>query len=363
MTKIAIVGAGPAGSYAAKLLAEQGFDVELFEEHEKIGRPVQCTGLVTREIFDFVDKGSFIINELNGVKVVAPNGKVVEILLKEFVIDRQKLDSGLARQAVRAGAMLNLGWKFAGLKNGKVLLKHKNKIVAKKADILIGADGPLSSVAKAAGLWRGRKFYFGQQARVKGKFDKSKFTTYLGKVAPDFFGWVVPESRAVARIGLASKEKARELFDRFVKGVGGKIIDRQAGLIPIYSPFQQIETDFSGMRVFLIGDAAGFVKATTGGGIISGLRSAKILAECIAKGKNYPAAARKLRMDLLAHLLLRKTMNNLSETDYIIFVKLTGGNRVKKVLAEATREQPIALGIKLAIAEPRLLKFWLRLFL
>jgi geranylgeranyl reductase family protein len=363
MKKVVIIGAGPAGSYAAKLLAEQGFDVELFEEHKQIGQPVQCTGLVTREIFELVKKGNFIVNELNCAKVIAPNQRIVEIPLKEFVIDRAKFDSELARQAMAGSVRLTLGARFVGIKDGRVLLKQRGKIIRKRADILIGADGPLSSVAKAAGLWRGRKFYFGQQARVKGKFDKSKFTTYLGKVAPDFFGWVVPESRAVARIGLASKEKARELFDRFVKGVGGKIIDRQAGLIPIYSPFQQIETDFSGMRVFLIGDAAGFVKATTGGGIISGLRSAKILAECIAKGKNYPAAARKLRMDLLAHLLLRKTMNNLSEKDYIILVKLTGSNRVKKVLAEATREQPIALGIKLAIAEPRLLKFWLRLFL
>ena len=357
MTKVAIVGAGPAGSYCARLLAEQGFDVELFEEHKKIGLPVQCTGLVTKELLELVGLGKFVVNELNRVKVVPPNGKATEIQLKEFVIDRQKFDSELARQAIKAGAKLNLGCRFVGLKNGAILLRQKNKIVRKKADIIIGADGPLSAVAKAAGLWRDRKFYFGQQATVKGKFDARKFMTYFGKAAPDFFGWVVPESKSLARIGLASRSKARNLFGAFVKRFGGRLVARQAGLIPIYSPLQQIEVRKSGLKIYLLGDAAGFVKATTGGGLIPGLKSAKILADCIAKGRSYHAATRKLRMELLAHLLLRKTLNKFSEKDYATLARLISGKRVKKILESTTREEPIKIIAKLAMAEPRFFKF------
>jgi len=241
------------------------------------------------------------------------------------------------------------------------LLNHNGKIIRKQADILIGADGPLSSVAKAAGIFGKRKFYFGQQATVKGKFNSEKFTAYFGRVAPDFFGWVVPECKNVARIGLASRSKTRNLFEAFVKKFGGRVLDRQAGLIPVFSPFRQIEACKQGLKIYLVGDAAGFVKATTGGGLIPGLKSAKILAESIAQGKSYTSAAKKLRLELLAHLLLRKTLNNFSESDYNKLIKLTETKKVKRILAEATREQPFRLAIKLAIAEPRLLRFFWRL--
>jgi geranylgeranyl reductase family protein len=357
MKKVVIIGAGPAGSYCARLLAEQGFDVELFEEHKKIGLPVQCTGLVTKEIFTLIERGNFVVNELNGVKVIAPNAKTVEIPLQEFVIDRAKFDSELAKEAVRAGVKLTLGARFVGIQDNRVLLNHNGKIIRKRADILIGADGPLSDVAKAAEIFGKRKFYFGQQATVKGKFDDKKFITYFGRVAPDFFGWVVPESRAVARIGIASQGNARGLFENFVKKFRGRVIAKQAGLIPIFSPLRQIEACNQGLKIYLVGDAAGFVKATTGGGLVPGLKSAKLLAESIAKGKSYTSATRKLRMELLAHLLLRKTLNNFSEKDYALMARLISSDKVKKVLETTTRERPIKIVAKLAIAEPKFFRF------
>ena len=52
---IAIVGAGPAGSYLGHLLAKEGKDVCIFEEHSRIGSPVQCTGIVTHSIEKFLE--------------------------------------------------------------------------------------------------------------------------------------------------------------------------------------------------------------------------------------------------------------------------------------------------------------------
>jgi flavin-dependent dehydrogenase len=47
---IAVIGGGPAGSYTAHLLVRAGKEVAVFEEHEHIGSPVQCTGIVTHSI-------------------------------------------------------------------------------------------------------------------------------------------------------------------------------------------------------------------------------------------------------------------------------------------------------------------------
>ena len=80
------------------------------------------------------------------------------------------------------------------------------------------------------------------------------------------FEWVVPESENIVRLGLGAKENTQELFYRFLKKITGKkeTVCWESGIFPIYDPKKIIERD----NVFLIGDAATQVKATTGGGII-----------------------------------------------------------------------------------------------
>ncbi|MBW2976414.1 NAD(P)/FAD-dependent oxidoreductase [Candidatus Woesearchaeota archaeon] len=355
---IAIVGAGPAGSYLAYLLAKRGTAVTIIEEHEKIGRPVQCTGIVTPSIEKFVKlRKDLVANRLKNVIVVSKNYKT-KVGTEEIVLWRDKFDEFIAGMAADEGTNILLNHRFMGF-NGKSSIKIKNKKNNKtkkiKYDFLVGADGVSSAVAKAAGL-ANTSFYIGMQAKVKLKMGPETFETYFGSAFPNFFGWCVPESEEVVRLGLASLSKPKEHFYRFLKKRAGnkKIIEWQSGLIPIYNPKRAIQKG----NICLIGDAATQVKATTGGGIIPSLKAAKTLCNCIINSKNYNKEFKSQSgKELLLHLKIRKILNRLSDRDYNYLLRLMDREKVKKILKKYDRDTAIPLVLNLLLKEPRFLLF------
>lgn len=356
---ISIIGAGPAGSYAAKLLAEQGHDVSIYEDHPCVGVPVQCTGLVTKTFLELSQiKKEFLVNEMKKVRVVAPNDTTVEIPLTEYVLDRAKLDQYLANQAINSGAKIFLQHRFVSIKNGNIIIKHNGEWFERKTDILIGADGPLSEVAKSAGVYGQRKMFIGHQATLQGNFEPEIFTTHFGKLARDFFAWIVPESNTIARVGLQSFSNVKPQFDAFIKYVGGKVLEIQAGPIPFYTGKEIVETS----NTFLVGDAAGLAKATTGGGIYTGMMSSKILADCIETGQNYTKALRPLKRMLWMHKIIHRTLNNFSDENYNQLIKLMNKESIKEILNTHTREQPAKILPRVLLKEPRLLRFVTKMF-
>jgi len=359
---ISIIGAGPAGSYAAYLLAKKGLEVNVFEEHPKIGKPVACTGIVTNAFTEIIKEKSFIINRIKTIRIYSPNNQYVEFHLKkpDLIIDREKFDLHLAEIAKKEGAkfFLNHRFKCYENKNKKYLLKilNKKKIKKYETDYIIGADGPNSSVAKYAGLYGNRKFFFGVQARVKLR-NENLVKTYLIKKG---FAWVVPENKDVARIGLCSEEKDYNLvFKQFLKKRIGKNFDKkilgyQAGLIPI---FNKNITANKG-NIFLVGDAATFVKAASAGGIIQGLMSAECACEASIENISYERVWKKrLYKDLQYSLLIRRILNRFQEKDYNFLVRLFQQDKLKSVLEEYGRDYPSRFAIKLLLKEPRLLYF------
>ncbi|MBI4140772.1 NAD(P)/FAD-dependent oxidoreductase [Candidatus Woesearchaeota archaeon] len=357
---ISIIGAGPGGSFAAKLLAEKGHDVTIYEDHPCVGIPVQCTGLVTKTFLDLHPiKKEFLVNEMHKVRVNAPNGTNVDIPLTEYVLDRAKLDQTLCNEAINAGAQLKIHHRFVGAKDDKIMIKHKGETIEKKTDIIIGADGPNSDVAKNTGIYGNRPMFIAHQVTIKGNFNQETFTTYFGKWAPGFFAWVVPENENTARVGLATNHDTKTYFEKFIKQIPGKIVDVQAGPIPWYTGNETVEKDG---RVFLVGDAAGLAKATTGGGIITAMTSAKILTECIETGANYTKSLTSLRRMLWLHNTIRKVLNNFSDEDYNKLIKLMNKESVKKVLNTHTREHPFMILANILFREPRFLGFAHKLF-
>lgn len=352
--KALVVGAGPCGAEIARRLAEDGHSVELFEEHAMVGRPIACTGIVTKALFEFVPKDeSYIINELKAVRIFSPSGKTLEVPLQEYVICREKFDTWMVERAKDAGVKVHLRHKFVDANDKITKFRLDEKIVEREYDILIGADGPFSAVARSQGLLNGRQYYIGSQATVRGDFEPDVFLTFFGKCAPGFFAWAVPEGNNFSRVGVASKKKVHVFFDMLRERFNGEIVERQAGPIPIYDGARQVQRN----NVYLVGDAAGVVKNTTGGGIITGIWSAKILANALKENRNYSKLLRPLRKELWLHKKVRETLDRFSDDDYERLVKYMSSDRVKRILEKYPREYPSKFLWRLLIAEPRFVTF------
>lgn len=354
---ISIVGAGPVGSYLGYLLAKKGLEVAIYEEHAKIGVPVQCTGIVSSEVGKLIKpKPSFVVNRIQKTRVYAPNNDFAEVRLKDnLILDRTKFDQHIADMAVKHGAKLYLGHKFLDYQKGKMILEHKGKKKSVKTKYLVGADGPASQVAKSCGLWGQREFFVGIQARAYMKNDNVvEFFPGIGAIA-----WVVPESKKIVRIGLMARRNPHSLFRRFLMSKLGKdykknIIENQGGLIPVYNPKLITQKD----NVFLVGVAATMVKPTTGGGIFQGLVGAEALADSILRKRDYQKEWKKrLGIDLRFSLWLRRVMDDFSSEDCNLMIKLTKNKKVIRLLENSERDYAAKLIIRLAFTEPRYLYF------
>lgn len=358
---ITIIGAGPVGCYTAYLLAKKGKAVQIFEEHSKIGMPVQCTGIVTNSFTKIIKpKKEFIINKVTRARIFTKNKELkVELKKHSPILDRARFDQYLANKAIKAGVKIFLNHKFLDYKNKELIIKDikKDKIKNIKTDYLVGADGPLSNVAKSVGLFGKRDFWIGVQVRAKIKIEPDVFQVYLGKIIPDFFAWIVPENRDIARVGLAAKRNSNIYLKEFLKSKKIKkkdIVEKQGGLIPIYNPKLKTQKD----RVFIVGDAAMQVKATTGGGIVQGLIAAECLSEAILHKKNYQLLwKRRIGKDLYLALKMRHILDKLSHKDYDYLVSLFKKEKTKEILEKYDRDFPSRFLFKLLLREPRFLYF------
>ena len=344
---IAIIGAGPVGCYLASLLAGN-YEVTVFEEHKGVGLPVQCTGIVTQEIFKFVpEKNDFVINKADDVRIYAPNNKFIKLKLEkpDLIIDRQKFDTYFYKLAKKKGVKFVFNHSFILLKEKTVLLKDlkSSRIKKHKFTYLIGADGPRSAVAKNQEICDNKKFFIGLQAIIKKK-NNNIIDFYPSK---NGFAWAVPENKSTLRVGAASTGNPKEQFNRLLKTYQGKIVAKQGGLIPVFNPW----ANFRKKNVFLAGDAAGFVKATTGGGLVPGLRSAEILAHSIKNNLSYDAGIYlHLQPALWLNLKLRKVMDSFSARDWNQLIKDLDNQALQRV----NRDRLFQLIISTALNNPRI---------
>ncbi len=359
---LTIIGGGPAGNYLAYLLSRAGAEVEVIEEHSEIGRPVQCAGIISERLKEFFSEeeiGKFLVNKVHKARIYSPDGNFAETRLKEnYVIDRAKFDSCLAEKAKSHGARFLLGTQFLGFrkKKGRVVitLRKGRNVMVKETDILVGADGPLSKVAECMGLKR-KRFFFGIQARANLK-NENMVEFFL---FPQGIGWVIPENTKTARVGIAATRNANETFKRFAEkrlgsGFRKKVIEYNAGLIPVYDPKMQTQAG----RVFLLGDSAGMTKATTLGGIIQGLTAARALAHSTLNNKSYDHEwKKKMGLSLRMSLLLRKMMDRFSEKDFNKLIGVLSKERNRKLLDRLDREAPTKFITKLMLREPSLIYF------
>jgi len=354
---ISVIGAGPIGGYAAYLLAKAGNSVSLYENHAQVGCPIQCTGILTS---DFEQLGfpmdSFLVNTINKIEVITPNQHLA-VKQKDYIVHRTPFDSFFVDMAVKAGAKLHLNHSFTRKEGKNLIIKDSVNKVEKviSADIIIATDGPLSPTAKAYGFYHPQRInFYGIQATVEGTFEPHTIKTYFGTdICPGLFAWVVPESATTARVGLATVKNSKHYFDKFMQEHHFMAKEIQAGAIPIYHPKQKLQQE----NCYLAGDAAGYVKATTLGGLVPGLQQAKILADSIIHGKNYEKGIAPIRKKMWLHLRVHHIFDKFKDDDWDRLVSYINQPKIRKVFEQHTRDNPIPLVLKSLLREPRFLRF------
>ena len=354
---IAIIGAGPIGSYAGYLLAKSGHTVSIYENHPQVGLPVQCTGILTSDFDEFnLPVEEFLVNTINKIEVFTPQ-ESISIKQKDYIVCRTRFDNYVANLAKGEGAKILVNHSFQRKEGYFIIItdSKSGRELKLKPDIVIGADGPLSPVAKAYGFYHPeRENFFGVQATVEGKFDPHTIKTFFGsQVCPGFFAWVTPESSTLARVGLAMKNNSREYFNKFLQQNNFTVKEMQAGTIPVYNPKQKLSQD----NCYLVGDASGYVKATTLGGIVPAMKQVQILVDCINGGKDYTQELAPVRKKMWIHLQIQKIISQFSDKDWDKLISYVRQPEIQELFEKYTRDNPIPLVANTLLREPRFLYF------
>ena len=282
---VVIVGAGPAGGRVATHIAERGHSVLLLEEHEEIGRPFQCAGLVTPNAMKEVGLFHSILEEVDGALIHGPSGTLVPVgtegKVRTYVVCRKIFDQGVVKQSLEAGADIWLNSKpvDANVHDDHVdlTISRKGEIINISASLLIGCDGAHSWTRRHFKMGKPKELMIGFQAEVVGYEGRDRWLEMFSgsEIAPGFFAWVIPSGNGSHRIGLWSTAKRLEgrsieqCYDNLLKHPLWK--DRFSNVSetarycgPV--PSGMVKNTFKD-RVILIGDSAGMAKPTTGGGI------------------------------------------------------------------------------------------------
>ncbi len=291
---IIVVGAGPAGSMAARFAAEQGVSVLILEKDRDVGYPVRCGEAISKagveEFLPGDDK--WIAAKINKFSFNAPDGSevVVEFGDAGYVLERRIFDYELARTAAEAGAEIITRAYVNDLlfDNGKVSgVKYEQYGEQKevKSKIVIAADGVESRVARWAGLKTVIDFRDMESAvqitAANIPVDQNTLYFYFGKdVAPNGYFWIFPKGNNKANIGLGisgninKKRYAKYYLEDFMNKhyPDAPVLTRIAGGVPCSITLSKI----SGPGIMLVGDAARQVNPLSGGGIASGMISGKI---------------------------------------------------------------------------------------
>ncbi|MDI6800143.1 MAG: geranylgeranyl reductase family protein [Actinomycetota bacterium] len=256
-----VVGAGPAGASAALGAAKNGLSVIVLEKKRPAGRPIQCAEYIPAQLLREVQNSSdFIVQRILGMKTFLPGGEASTDDSAGFIIERDKFDLSLLAEAAAYGAKILLKTQALSHEGGLVLTKDELGTFEIIPSVIIGADGPKSTV----GDWMGSintEFICAAQFVMPLTAQEEYTQVYFSKSFPGGYGWLFPKGE-VANVGVGVDPKFGIAPINALKGFIGqlisegrvkdRIIQRTAGLIPSGGLIDLVQGN-----MLLAGDAGG----------------------------------------------------------------------------------------------------------
>lgn len=364
---IAVVGGSAAGLYTALELARRGRSVSVLESaptFSALSRTLIVTPHYRKFLGSAADKS--IVNEIRQFELFA-DGRTTTVPLREpdLIIERAQVIQTLAEDCAHAGVEIANGHQMTALRTtqGGVTLQVDGAGDTFEAapKVLVGADGAFSAVARQAG-WGRMPTAPLVQAVVELPAGFPRDTTRVWFVPEDtpYFYWLIPESATRGVLGLIGEDgrQTRRCLQRFLVQQKMTAIEYQAARVPVYHRWTPVHRRFGDAHVYLVGDAAGHVKVSTVGGIVTGFRGAQGVVEAVMTG-GPGRELRLLRQELDAHLRVRRMLNRFTLNDYRRLVDLLSAP-VLEVLGSVPRDEARRMLMKLCLARPALLAMGLR---
>ncbi|UCF06431.1 MAG: NAD(P)/FAD-dependent oxidoreductase [bacterium] len=381
----AVIGAGPAGSWTARRIADRGYRVLLLEKRDRIGYPVRCAEAVGPriDVERFIPLGRDLISSpVDGFLIVAPGGQRFEKRMPGigFTIDRELFDRRLAEAAQQSGAVLRTGHQAMGLTNrdGAITGLRVKELgtgleYASKASVVVGADGVEALSPRWAGLagsFKPDEIFSCAQELITGiEITKPHIEFHLGsRFAPGGYAWVFPKGMDTANVGVgfnpleARGKRAVDFLDTFIahRCPGGTRTRLVIGGCDVARGLPALATN----GYVTVGEAARQNNPFSGGGIINALEGAEMAAETIVAAlRNGDTSARSLAPYTRAW---RRSVGRANGAFYLaarIFFELSDAEmdrimrRVVKVpgVFDEKGIKPVRMVMSLVAAEPSLL--------
>jgi digeranylgeranylglycerophospholipid reductase len=287
---IAIIGGGPVGSWTAYRLATLGYKVTVLEKRPGLGEKHCCTGIISQECaIKYNVTADLIFRQVNSAKIMSPSGLSIKVKRPEtqaYVVNRQAFDQSLAAKAQSSGVEYLLNSRVEDIvpkSNGiQIQVVENGKVSFLTAQSAVLATGFNASLVKKLGFKQPEYFVAGAQAEVSVNNLPEIEVFFNQELAPGFFAWLVPTSKGKALAGLLTNQSPglhlREWLARLE--ASGKIGQHKTRVHFGGIPLKPLARTFS-RRLMIVGDAAGYAKPTTGGGIYFGLLGADMAADTL----------------------------------------------------------------------------------
>jgi len=359
MHDVIVVGAGPAGLYCALRLADEGLDVLVLEEHDTIGTPTHCTGIVSAELQElFKLPEQAVLQRPSRCVLVAPSGMSVEFGSpgeELAVLDRKLFDQALAASVESAGVTVLTGHRVERVTTGPTgVTATVGRDTVFGARALVLASGVSYRFHRMLGFSMPSALLHTAQVELDAASPSSSLEIHFGRqVAPQGFAWLVPVNRANryrVKAGVLVRGDARAHLRRFLATapVAERVATAPREPVRRLLPVAPVRRSY-GPRVILVGDAAGLTKPVTGGGIFYGVLSGSLAAETLVEAlaaddlglrrlASYESRWRaRLGRELWTGQWFRRVLAALTDPELEAFVKALGSDGARGAIAKTAR--------------------------